>query len=157
MICYPWCWNLRYLFLSLQSAMYESLYSRQATIALGLSKMALAMTQSGDSQMASHSKDSGELSGIPDRILIQSESIRPYICQICGKRFKLNHHLKQHTRIHSGERPFSCGQCGKRFTQLSSLKYHKEKCPLVPHVGAVVGSLIDVMQGFQSNNQNNVL
>ncbi|XP_066982484.1 broad-complex core protein isoforms 1/2/3/4/5-like isoform X5 [Macrobrachium rosenbergii] len=57
----------------------------------------------------------------------QEDLFRPYVCQICGKRFKLNHHLKQHHRIHTGERPFSCQHCGKTFTQQSSFHYHLRK------------------------------
>lgn len=55
------------------------------------------------------------------------DPFRPYACHICGKRFKLNHHLKQHSRIHTGERPFACSLCGKTFTQQSSYHYHIKK------------------------------
>lgn len=56
-----------------------------------------------------------------------ADPIRPYVCHTCGKRFKLNHHLKQHSRIHTGERPFACNLCGKTFTQQSSYHYHIKK------------------------------
>ncbi|KAG0717085.1 Zinc finger protein 569 [Chionoecetes opilio] len=61
------------------------------------------------------------------------DPFRPYACHICGKRFKLNHHLKQHSRIHTGERPFACNLCGKTFTQQSSYHYHMKKKLCVPH------------------------
>lgn len=64
------------------------------------------------------------------------DPFRPYACHICGKRFKLNHHLKQHSRIHTGERPFACNLCGKTFTQQSSYHYHmKKKLCVPPHPG----------------------
>ncbi|XP_045623630.2 protein tramtrack, beta isoform isoform X1 [Procambarus clarkii] len=56
-----------------------------------------------------------------------ADPFRPYVCHTCGKRFKLNHHLKQHSRIHTGERPFACNLCGKTFTQQSSYHYHIKK------------------------------
>ncbi|XP_047471701.1 broad-complex core protein isoforms 1/2/3/4/5-like isoform X4 [Penaeus indicus] len=56
-----------------------------------------------------------------------ADPFRPYECHTCGKRFKLNHHLKQHSRIHTGERPFACNLCGKTFTQQSSFRYHIKK------------------------------
>lgn len=61
------------------------------------------------------------------------DPFRPYACHICGKRFKLNHHLKQHSRIHTGERPFACNLCGKTFTQQSSYHYHMKKKLCGPH------------------------
>ncbi|XP_032420422.1 zinc finger and SCAN domain-containing protein 2-like isoform X2 [Xiphophorus hellerii] len=47
-------------------------------------------------------------------------------CDICGKSFKKKFNLKQHYRIHTGERPFCCEICGKSFSQFSNLKVHKK-------------------------------
>lgn len=63
-----------------------------------------------------------------------ADPFRPYVCHTCGKRFKLNHHLKQHSRIHTGERPFACNLCGKTFTQQSSYHYHIKKKLCGPNV-----------------------
>lgn len=63
-----------------------------------------------------------------------ADPFRPYVCHTCGKRFKLNHHLKQHSRIHTGERPFACNLCGKTFTQQSSYHYHIKKMLCGPSV-----------------------
>lgn len=34
------------------------------------------------------------------------EALRKFKCSECPKAFKFKHHLKEHTRIHSGEKPF---------------------------------------------------
>jgi len=49
---------------------------------------------------------------------------RPFACTQCPKRFRMKHHLKEHTLIHSGEMPFSCHLCPKRFNRSYTLKNH---------------------------------
>ncbi|KAE8573832.1 sister of odd and bowl [Halyomorpha halys] len=64
---------------------------------------------------------------------------RPYSCDICGKAFRRQDHLRDHSRyIHSKEKPFKCGECGKGFCQSRTLAVHKilhleespHKCPV---------------------------
>lgn len=50
---------------------------------------------------------------------------KPYICFVCDKRFKRATDLKEHLRVHTGERPFVCQVCGKGFTQSSALSSHQ--------------------------------
>jgi len=42
----------------------------------------------------------------------------------CGKCFKQNADLTEHSRIHSEEKPFECSDCNKRFTQAGHLVRH---------------------------------
>ncbi|XP_063720088.1 zinc finger protein 91-like isoform X2 [Symsagittifera roscoffensis] len=42
-------------------------------------------------------------------------SERPYLCQECGKAYKMRSHLSQHIRYHTGEKPFKCDICGQNF------------------------------------------
>jgi len=50
---------------------------------------------------------------------------RSHQCTWCPKRFVTTGHLKQHIRIHTGDRPFKCSWCNKAFAQCGDLKRHE--------------------------------
>ncbi|XP_076337953.1 uncharacterized protein LOC143240044 isoform X3 [Tachypleus tridentatus] len=60
----------------------------------------------------------------------ESAVLRKFKCPECGKAFKFKHHLKEHIRIHSGEKPFACPNCDKRFSHSGSYSSHmtSKKC-----------------------------
>nr|XP_020466455.1 zinc finger protein 574 [Monopterus albus]XP_020466456.1 zinc finger protein 574 [Monopterus albus]XP_020466457.1 zinc finger protein 574 [Monopterus albus] len=49
---------------------------------------------------------------------------RSFVCDICGKSFKKQIHVRNHIRTHTGERPFQCSDCGKTFSSLANLMRH---------------------------------
>lgn len=47
------------------------------------------------------------------------------VCHECGATFACSANLRNHMRIHTGERPFVCEECGASFTQRSNMHSHK--------------------------------
>ncbi|XP_072049897.1 uncharacterized protein [Amphiura filiformis] len=51
---------------------------------------------------------------------------RPYQCANCGRGFIQKSHLRKHVMIHTGERPFKCQFCSKGFTQRGDVRRHEK-------------------------------
>jgi len=50
---------------------------------------------------------------------------KTFVCDICGRRFRRQEHLKRHYRsLHTQEKPFECSECGKKFSRSDNLAQH---------------------------------
>ncbi len=53
-----------------------------------------------------------------------SEVERPFVCDVCDRKFIRSTHLRRHMRIHTGEKPFACHICGRKYARGDYLRAH---------------------------------
>ena len=50
---------------------------------------------------------------------------KPFVCELCFKSFSFGSELNEHTLVHSVQKPFICEICNKGFFRKDTLKIHK--------------------------------
>ena len=60
----------------------------------------------------------------PIENISSSDRPRRFSCSTCGKCFLHKHHLKEHVRVHTGEKPHQCQVCQKTFRSSGSFSMH---------------------------------
>jgi len=69
-------------------------------------------------------KSFSQVSDVKKHISREETNKRSCRCPYCRKLFKTNSLLKQHVRVHTGEKPFSCRHCSDCFMWQWQLKQH---------------------------------
>ena len=55
------------------------------------------------------------------------EDVKPFVCDICPKTFKLSNQLRLHKEFnHSQDKPLTCNFCFRHFKQFDALQKHRQ-------------------------------
>jgi len=92
-------------------------------------RQAAAAAATTTTTMTTASNDGAAASGAKRKKGSSGNAKRELVCNVCSKKFRLQHNLRAHTRTHTGEKPFLCKHpgCGKRFNHGGNLLKHERR------------------------------
>lgn len=99
------------------------------------------MTPSPNSQSSKLGTPNLNMAALNSSLMTTSDdALRKFECTVCGKKFKFKHHLKEHIRIHTGDKPFQCQHCKKRFSHSGSYSSHMSNRKCMINLGLIDAS-----------------
>ena len=109
----------------------EESHDRLGPDETGEESKVISETPTGSSQITTQTNNESSKSEkeapVADKAKSTSSDSNVMVCQYCPRTFKKRSQLRNHERVHTGEKPYLCNQCGKGFKILSGLRAHEDR------------------------------